>query len=84
MGFFGKILRAITHLPAIVAGVESLFGSKSGSAKKGTVISVVSAIIGFSEAVAAKDIVDDKAFQDGMSQAIEGVVKMLNASVWYK
>jgi hypothetical protein len=37
-----------------------------------------------SEAVAAKDIVDEGKFRDGLTKVIDGTVDCLNASLWAK
>jgi hypothetical protein len=36
------------------------------------------------EAVAARDIVDEQRFKDGLAKVIDGTVQCLNASVWTK
>lgn len=84
MGFLGKLLKIITMLPSLIIGVESIFGSKSGKEKQNLIVSFVGSILGIAESIAAKDIVDEDAFQEGLKKAIDGVVQMLNASVWHK
>ncbi len=84
MGFLGKILKVIAYLPAIIAGIEPLFGAKRGAEKRGAAVDLVGLLLNFTEMVATKDIVDQDKFQEGLGQAVDGIVKMLNASVWYK
>jgi hypothetical protein len=84
MGFLSKLLKAIAFLPAIITGVEPLFGSGNGTQKKDAAVSLIGTIVGVSESIASKDIIDNGMFQEGLKQAIDGVVKMLNASIWYK
>ncbi len=84
MGFLTKLLKAIAFLPAIITGIEPLFGGGGGDQKKNAAVSLIGTIIGVSESIAAKDIIDEAGFQDGLKQAIDGIVKMLNASIWHK
>ena len=84
MNFLSKLLQGITFVPAIVQGVEGLFGHKSGNEKKNAVLSFVSTAISATDAVAGKDIVDANKFQEGMGKIIDGVVECLNASAWSK
>ena len=84
MNFLSKLLQGIAFVPAIVHGIEALFGSKSSSDKKNAAMSFVSSAISLTDAIAAKEIVDAGKFQDGMSKIIDGVVQCLNASVWAK
>ena len=84
MNFLSKLLQGITFVPAIVQGVEGLFGHKAGNEKKNAVLSFVSTAISATDAVAGKDIVDANKFQEGMGKIIDGVVECLNASAWSK
>ena len=84
MNFLGKLLSGIAFVPAIVHGIEALFGAKSGSDKKEAALSFVSSALGITEAVTNKNIVDQDKFRDGLSKVIDGVVQCLNASVWAK
>lgn len=84
MNFLSKLLQGITFVPAIVQGVEGLFGHKSGSEKKNAVMSFVSTAISATDAVTGKDIVDTNKFQEGLGKIIDGVVECLNASAWSK
>ncbi len=84
MGFLGKILKVIAYLPALITGIEPLFGAKRGAEKRSAAVDLVGLLLNFTEAVSTKDIVDQDKFQEGLGQAVDGIVKMLNASVWYK
>jgi hypothetical protein len=84
MNFLAKLLRGIAFVPAIVHGIEALFGSKSGNDKKEAALSFVGAALSVTEAIANRDIVDDARFRDGLGQIIDGVVQCLNASAWAK
>jgi hypothetical protein len=84
MNFLGKLLSGIAFVPAIVHGIEALFGSKSGGEKKEAALSFVSSALGITEAITNKNIVDQNKFRDGLSKIIDGVVQCLNASVWAK
>jgi hypothetical protein len=84
MNFLSKLLQGIAFVPAIVTGVEGLFGHQSGSVKKGTALTLVQTAISATDAVAGKNIVDAGKFQDGLGKVIDGVVQCLNASAWSK
>jgi len=82
--FLAKLLQGISFVPAIVHGVEGLFGAKSGADKKAAALSFAQAAVDATDALANKNIVDSDKFQDGMGKVIDGVVACLNASVWAK
>jgi hypothetical protein len=82
MNFLAKLLRGVAFIPAVVHGIEALFGGKSGSDKKEAAMSFIGAALSITEAVSSKDIVDDGKFKDGLSKVIDGVVQCLNASAW--
>jgi hypothetical protein len=84
MNFLAKLLRGIAFVPAIVHGIEALFGSKSGNDKKEAALSFVGAALSVTEAISNRDIVDDAKFRDGLGKIIDGVVQCLNASAWAK
>ena len=84
MNFLSKLLQGIAFVPAIVTGVEGLFGHKSGAEKKNTALTLVQNTIVASDAITGKDIVDAAKFQDGLGKVIDGVVQCLNSSAWSK
>ena len=84
MNFLSKLLRGIAFIPAVVNGIEGLFGGRSGGEKKEAALSFVGAALSMSEAIAAKDIVDEGKFRDGLSKVVDGTVDCLNASLWAK
>jgi hypothetical protein len=84
MNFLNQLLRGIAFVPALVNGIESLFGSKSGAQKKDAAMSFLESALSTVDAVAAKDIVDPAGFKDGISKIIDGTVECLNASTWAK
>lgn len=84
MNFLAKLLRGIAFIPAVVTGIEGLFGSKSGNEKKESALTFVSAAISMTEAISQRDIVDAEKFRDGLSKVIDGTVQCLNASTWAK
>jgi hypothetical protein len=84
MNFLGKLLSAISFVPAVVHGVEALFGSKSGVEKKEAALSFASSAVSMTDAVMNKQIVDADKFRDGLGKIIDGVVQCLNASAWAK
>ena len=82
--YLSKLLRGIAFIPAVVHGIEGLFGSRSGNEKKEAALSFVSSALSLTEAVSAREIVDETRFRDGLSKIIDGVVQCLNASAWAK
>ena len=82
MNFLSKLLQGIGFIPAIVQGVEAVFGAKSGPSKKAAALSFVQTALSATDAVANKTIIDGNKFQDGLGKVIDGVVECLNASVW--
>ncbi|HVI10786.1 MAG TPA: hypothetical protein VND65_21025 [Candidatus Binatia bacterium] len=84
MDFVSQLLRGIAFVPALVNGIEGLFGSKSGSEKKDAAMSFLQNALSMADAVAAREIVDPEKFKNGISQVIDGVVTCLNASAWAK
>lgn len=84
MNFLAKLLRGVAFIPAVVHGIEALFGGKSGGEKKEAAMSFVGAALSITEAIANRDIVDDAKFREGLGKVIDGVVQCLNASAWAK
>jgi hypothetical protein len=84
MNFVSTLLRGIAFVPAVVHGIEALFGSKSGNDKKEAALSFVSAALNMGEAVTSREIVDENKFREGLGKIIDGVVQCLNASAWAK
>ncbi len=84
MNFVSTLLRGIAFVPAVVHGIEALFGSKSGNDKKEAALSFVSAALNMGEAVTSREIIDENKFRDGLGKIIDGVVQCLNASAWAK
>ena len=84
MNFISTLLRGISFVPAVVSGIEGLFGSKSGDQKKEAALSFVQAALSMTDAIACRQIVDENKFKEGLTKVIDGTVECLNASVWYK
>jgi hypothetical protein len=84
MEFLSKLLQGISFLPAIISGIEGLFGSRSGAQKKDAAMSFVGAALSLTDAVTNRQIVDEEKFKQGLSKLIDGTVDCLNASVWRK
>jgi hypothetical protein len=82
MNFVNQLLRGISFVPALVSGIEGLFGSKSGAEKKDAAMSFLENALATADAVAAREIVDPEKFKDGISKIIDGTVECLNASTW--
>ena len=84
MDFLSQLLRGIAFVPALVNGIEGLFGNKPGAEKKDAAMSFLQNALAMTDAVAARDIVNPEAFRDGISKIIDGTVECLNASTWCK
>jgi hypothetical protein len=84
MDFLQQLLRGIGFIPALVNGIEGLFGGKSGAEKKDAAMLFLENALAMSDAVAAREIVNPEQFKNGISQIIDGVVLCMNASAWTK
>ena len=84
MDFLSQLLRGIAFVPALVNGIEGLFGNKPGADKKDAAMSFLQNALAMTDAVAAREIVDPVRFRDGISKIIDGTVECLNASTWCK
>ena len=84
MNFLATLLQTIAFVPALVNGIEGLFGHRAGQEKKEAALSFLNTALSMSNAVATRQIVDQGKFKDGMSKVIDGVVECLNASIWAK
>ena len=84
MDFLSQLLRGIAFVPALVSGIEGLFGDKPGSEKKDAAMSFLQNALAMTDAVAAREIIDPVGFRQGISKVIDGTVECLNASTWCK
>ncbi len=84
MNFLDQLLRAIAFVPALVNGIEGLFGGKLGPEKKTAAMSFLESALATMDAVGAREIVDPEKFKSGLSMVVDGVVQCLNASAWAK
>ena len=84
MNFLSKLLQGISFVPALVNGIEGLFGSRSGADKKDAALSFVSAALSLTDAVTNRQVVDEGKFKEGLGKIIDGTVECLNSSTWAK
>jgi hypothetical protein len=84
MNFLNQLLRGISFIPALVAGIEAMFSTKTGNEKKDAAMSFLENALQMSDAVAQREIVNPEQFRDGVSRIIDGVVQCMNASAWAK
>jgi hypothetical protein len=83
-GLFVEIAAGNCFVPAVVNGIEGLFGARTGAEKREAALSFVGAAIGAAEAVASREILDEAKFKEGLAKVIDGTVECLNASTWAK
>jgi hypothetical protein len=84
MDFLEQLLRGIAFVPALVNGIEGLFGSRTSTEKKDAAMSFLQNALSTIDAVANREIVDPEKFRNGISKIIDGTVEALNASTWAK
>ena len=84
MNFLNQLLRGIAFIPALVNGIENLFGGKTGAQKKDAAMSFLENALAMTDAVAQRDIVNADQFREGVSRIIDGVVLCMNSSAWAK
>jgi hypothetical protein len=84
MDFMELFVKAVSELPRVIQGTESLFGLKTGEQKKAAAMEMVEAAIGVANTVSAKHIADPEGFSAGLGQMIDGVVMCMKASIWAK
>jgi len=84
MDFLSKLLQGIAFIPAVVSGIEGLFGDRPGNEKRDAAISFVQAALSMSEAISQRRIVNEAQFKEGVGKVIDGTVECLNASAWAK
>ena len=84
VNFLNQLLRGIAFIPALVNGIEGMFGTKTGIEKKDAAMSFLENALQTIDAVAAREIINPEKFREGISKIIDGTVDCLNASTWAK
>jgi hypothetical protein len=84
MIFVTRLLQIMGFVPTIVNGIEGLFRNNSGAQKKDAVMQFLQTALTLSDAVLAKDVVDEAKFKEGLGKVVDGTVECLNASIWAK
>jgi hypothetical protein len=84
MDFLSQLLRGIAFVPALVSGIEGLFGDKPGTEKKDAAMSFLQNALAMTDQIAAREIIEPDKFRNGISKIIDGTVDCLNASTWCK
>jgi len=84
MDFLSQLLRGIAFVPALVNGIEAIFGGKTGMEKKDAAMSFLESAMSTLDAVSAREIIEPAKFREGISKIVDGTVECLNASTWAK
>jgi hypothetical protein len=84
MDFLEQLLRGMAFVPALVNGIEGLFGNRSGAEKKDAAMTFLQNALSTIDAVADREIVDPEKFRQGIGLVVDGVVQCLNSSAWAK
>ena len=84
MDYVAKLLHGLSFLPAVISGIEGLFGTRSGEEKKSAALSFLEATLSISDALGNRQITDETKFKSGLGKMIDGAVDCLNASAWAK
>jgi len=82
MDILTQLLRGIAFVPALVSGIEELFGNKPGADKKDAAMSFLQNALALTDKVSAREITNPELFKNGISKIIDGTVECLNASAW--
>ena len=82
MDFVARLLQGLSFVPAVVNGIEGLFGNRPGGEKKTAALSFLDATLSISEALGNRQITDEAKFREGLGRIIDGAVECLNASAW--
>lgn len=84
MKFLERLTQAITLMPIVISGVESIFRGQPGATKKDKALDLFNLATGVTEAIAQKDIVDQAEFTAAATDLNNAIVRLLNASLWHK
>jgi hypothetical protein len=79
-----QLLRGIEFVPALVEGIEALFGDRPGAQKKNAAMSFLLNALTATDVASEREIADPEGFKDGISRIVDGVVQCMNASSWSK
>jgi hypothetical protein len=82
MEFVNQLLRGIEFVPALVNGIEALFGDRPGQQKKEAAMSFLENALALRDATATRDVVNTERLKEGISMIVDGVVRCMNASGW--
>jgi len=62
MDYVAKLLHGLSFLPAVISGIEGLFGKRSGEEKKSAALSFLEAL-SISDALGKRQIMDEAEFK---------------------
>ena len=81
MDLVNRMLRGIEFVPALVEGIEGLFGDRPGQEKKDEATTFLENALGMADAVAARETVHPEEFRDGIARIVDGVVQCMKQPV---
>lgn len=82
MDYVSKLIQGLSFLPAVVNGIEGLFGDRPGAEKKTAALSFLETTLSIGEALGSRQITDQIKFKEGLGKMIDGAVECLNSSAW--
>jgi len=62
MDYVAKLLHGLSFLPAVISGIEGLFGNRSGEEKESAALSFLEAL-SISDALGKRQIMDEAEFK---------------------
>lgn len=80
-----EILRIVNMIPGLIVTAETIIkGPSLGKLKSDKVEYQIMSALEASELISDRDIVDNKRFRKGIKKIIDGIVDVINSSVWAK
>lgn len=84
MGIFGLIVGILPLVTSVVQSVETIFGGGNGARKKDAATSMIADALNIANVVHPYPAFRSSELMEGISQIIDGVVKVMNATGVFK